>query len=140
MRRWNQLALEQGVVKIQSSFWVEACCWKELFTILVAGLGLISLVIAGFYYQELTLSRIGLFGSACRYGEAHFPKICQTCHTIMKLGKVIPYLKKIQKVYNHVTHHLSFTDISIFHWKSATFVILRNTDIDCIVIYNLQFF
>ena len=54
----------------------------------------------------------------------------------MKLGKVIPYLKKIQKVYNHVTHHLSFTDISIFHWKSATFVISRNKDIALLYIIS----
>ena len=31
---------------------------------------------------------------------------------------------------------LSSADISIFHQKSATFVILRKTDIDCTLIHN----
>ena len=29
---------------------------------------------------------------------------------------------------------------AFFHWKSATFVISRNTDIDCILIHNFYFF
>ena len=36
---------------------------------------------------------------------------------------------------NHVTP-LEFVDISIFYWKSATFVISRNTDIDCNLVHN----
>ena len=43
-----------------------------------------------------------------------FPKICHSYSTIMKLGTVIPYLKKIQKNINHVTHPLRPADISIF--------------------------
>ena len=49
---------------------------------------------------------------------------------------VIPYLKKIQKIYDHVTPPLSSADISIFYRKSVNFVISRTTDIDCILIYN----
>ena len=37
-----------------------------------------------------------------------------TCPKIMKLGTVIPYLKKIQKIYQSLTHPLSSGDISIF--------------------------
>ena len=39
-----------------------------------------------------------------------------------------------------MTHPLRSTDISIFHWKSETFVISRNTDIDTILIHNFYFF
>ena len=48
---------------------------------------------------------------------------------MMKLGTVMPYLKKIQKLYK--SH-----DTAFFHWKSATFVISRNADIDYILILN----
>ena len=68
------------------------------------------------------------------------PKICHTYPTIMKLGTVMRYLKKIQKHINHATHPLSSADISISHRKSAIFIISRNTDIDCILVHNLSFF
>ena len=45
---------------------------------------------------------MGIFGAAHGWGEgkkAHLPKICQTYPIMMKLGTVIPYLKKIQKLY-----------------------------------------
>ena len=42
------------------------------------------------------------------------PEICHTYPTMMKLGTVIPHLKKIQKFINHVTHPLSSADITIF--------------------------
>ena len=54
---------------------------------------------------------------------------------MMKLGTVIPHLKKIQKMY-HVAHPFSSADISIFHGKKANFLISRNTDTDCILIQN----
>ena len=41
-------------------------------------------------------------------------KICHTYPTMMKLGTIIPYLKKIQKYMNHVTYVLSSADINIF--------------------------
>ena len=46
-----------------------------------------------------------LFGTAHGMGwegggkKPHFSKICHTYPTMMKLGTVIPYLKKIQKIY-----------------------------------------
>ena len=41
--------------------------------------------------------------------------------TMMKLGTVISYLKKIQKIYKHVTHHLSSADISNFSPEISKF-------------------
>ena len=53
--------------------------------------------------QDLTLFRMGLFGAAHREGAKKPPplllKIIYTYTTMMKLGTVIPYLKKIQKIY-----------------------------------------
>ena len=42
------------------------------------------------------------------------PKICLTYPTMMKLGTVIPYLKKIQKIYESHDTFLSSADVSIF--------------------------
>ena len=50
-----------------------------------------------------TLFRMGIFGAAHGWGEGGkkypLPKICRTYPTMVKLGTVIPDLKKIQKVY-----------------------------------------
>ena len=53
--------------------------------------------------------------------DPYLPKIFSTHPTMMKLGTIIPYKKKIQKYINHQ--------------KSATVVISRKTDIDCILIH-----
>ena len=49
----------------------------------------------------LTLFRLGIFVTAQRLGgvgkKASLPKICHTDPTLIKLGTVIPYLKKIEK-------------------------------------------
>ena len=79
---------------------------------------------------------MGLFGVIHGWGEGtKTPKVCRTYPTMMKLGTVIPYLKKIQKYIKHVTHPLSSAN-SIFHRKSATFVISKNTNIDRILVNN----
>ena len=39
-----------------------------------------------------------------------------------------------------MAHPLSSADIGIFHQKSETFVILRNTDENCILMYNFYLF
>ena len=64
----------------------------------------------------LTLFRMGLFGAPhwCRGRKVPLPKTCHTYPTMMKLGRVVPYLKRIQKTINYVRHILSFADISIF--------------------------
>ena len=66
----------------------------------------------------------------------HLPKIFHTYPAMIKLGSVIPYLKKMKKTYKSRDTPLDFTDISIFHRKSATFAISRNVDIDCVFIHN----
>ena len=51
---------------------------------------------------KLTLFRMGIFGAALGWGggakRPPLPKICHTYPTMMKLGIVISYLKKIQKI------------------------------------------
>ena len=44
---------------------------------------------------------MGLFGVARRWGEQKgpLPKICHTYPTLMKYDTLVPYLKKIQKIY-----------------------------------------
>ena len=49
----------------------------------------------------LTLFRMGIFRAA-------HPKICHTYPTMMKLGTVIPYPKKIQKIYESRDTPLEF--------------------------------
>ena len=84
---------------------------------------------------------MGLFGAAHGWGGGGvkmfpFSKICHTYPTVMKLDTAIPCLKKIEIYINHVTHPLRSADISIFHRKSAIFVISGNTGIDCILMHN----
>ena len=76
---------------------------------------------------------MGFFGSAHGGGgggkKAPLPKICHTCPTMMKLGKVIPYLKKIQKICekytSHVIHSLSSVDISTFSPEISKFCYIK---------------
>ena len=59
----------------------------------------------------LTLLRMGLFEVAHGWGEikkAPLPKICPSYSTMIKLGTVIPYLKKIQKIYKSLEKPLEF--------------------------------
>ena len=58
----------------------------------------------------LTLFRMGLFGTAQGWGrqKAPLPEICHTYPTMMKPGTVIPYLKKIKKIYESCDTPLEF--------------------------------
>ena len=51
--------------------------------------------------KTLTIFRMSIFGAAHRWGEpkSPLPKICHTYPTMTKLDTVIPYLKKIEKIY-----------------------------------------
>ena len=52
--------------------------------------------------QLLTLFRMGLLGAAHGWrggSKKPRPKVCHTYPKMMKLGTVIPYRKKIQKIY-----------------------------------------
>ena len=56
-------------------------------------------------------------------------KICHTHPTMMKLGTVILYLKKIHKNINHVTHPLSSAEIEKYNYRlqfNTLFLILLN--------------
>ena len=44
---------------------------------------------------------------------------------MMKLDKVMPYLKKTQKYINHVTHLLSSANICIFSEKISNFCCVK---------------
>ena len=57
------------------------------------------------YIVVLTQFRMGFFGAADGWGRGAkkdgggaLPKICHTYCTVMKIGTVIPYPKKIQKI------------------------------------------
>ena len=54
----------------------------------------------------------------------------------LMLPPCIDLSSPVKKYMDHVTHPLNSADISIFHRKSANFVISRNTDIDCILLHN----
>ena len=56
------------------------------------------------------------------------PKICYTYPTMMKLSKVIPYLKKIQNCINNVITPSVLLTSAFFHQKLGIFVISGNTD------------
>ena len=60
--------------------------------------------------SSLILFRTGSLGVAHRCGgtKVPFPKICHTYPTMMKLGTVIPYLMKIQKIYESCNAHVEF--------------------------------
>ena len=60
------------------------------------------------------------------------PKICHTYPTMMKLCTVMPYLKKIQKLY-HVTHPMSPANISSFLLEISKFGCIKKH------IYRLHF-
>ena len=53
---------------------------------------------------------MGIFGAAHGWvgQERPLPKICHTYPTVMKLGTVIPYPKKIQKIYESRDTPLEF--------------------------------
>ena len=72
---------------------------------------------------------MGFFGAAHGWGEPKrllFAKICHTYSTMMKLGSVIPYIKKIQKIYeSRDTHPLSSAGIGIFSPEISKFCYIK---------------
>ena len=79
----------------------------------------------------LTLFRMGLLRAAHRWWKQNvspfpcLPKICYTCPTMMKLGTFIPYLKKIRKYMNHMTHPLCSAGISSFTPEVSKFCCIK---------------
>ena len=85
---------------------------------------------------------MGFFGAAHGWGEGPFwpplSKICHTYPTMMKLGIVVPYLGKTQKLYKSRDTSLDFCSHQhFFYQESANFPTSRNTGIDWILIHNL---
>ena len=73
----------------------------------------------------------GLFRGCSRMGGAFLaphPKICHTYPIMMKLGRVIPYLRKIKKIYK--SRDTVLLTSALFHRKSVSFATSRNTDVD----------
>ena len=61
--------------------------------------------------RDITLFRMDLFGAAHDWvgpKRPLLPKICQTYPTMVKLGTVIPYLKKTHKNYESRDAPLEF--------------------------------
>ena len=77
---------------------------------------------------SLTLFRMGLFGTTHGWGRGQkepLPKICHTYPTMMKLGTVIPYPKKIQTIYQTRENTLSSADIRIFLLEISKFYYIK---------------
>ena len=79
-------------------------------------------------------SRMGGGGTKRRL----FPKICHRYSTMMKLGTVIPYLKKIKKMYE--SRDTPFEFCWHKHFLTGNQQILLYTDIDCILIHDFWVF
>ena len=93
------------------------------------------------YLSLLAVFRICIFGTAHRMGcqKVLLHKMCHTYSAMIKLGAVIPYLKKIQQIYESRDTPLVFCchqHFFIGNQQILVFVISRNTDIGRILIRN----
>ena len=80
------------------------------------------------HFLLLTLFRMGFFGAPRGWGKGFwlpFPKIFHTYLTMMKLGTVIPYLRKIQKIYKSRDTPLISADVSIFSPEISKFCYIK---------------
>ena len=93
------------------------------------------------WVKQVNPIQYGPFQGCSRMGaKRSLPKIWHT-YPMMKTGAAISYLKTIKKTYRSRDTPLEFYWCYIFsHRKSATFVILRNADIDFILMHNFYFF
>ena len=76
----------------------------------------------------LILFRMGFFRAAHGWGRpkrSPLPKIRHTYPTMMKVGTVIPYPKKIQKMYEPRDKPLISADISIFSPEISKFCYIK---------------
>ena len=108
---------------ISSNFWSFECFFNRLCNM----------------FLFLNPIQDGHFWGCSRMGNKKtlLPKICHTYSTMMKLGTVIPYLKKIQKICkSRDTPPRLLLTSAFFDRKSANFVISRNTGIDWILVHK----
>ena len=61
--------------------------------------------------------------------KAPLPKICHTYPTMMKLGTVIPYLRKIQKMYKSRDTSLEFCWHQHFFTKNQQFLVYQEIQV-----------
>ena len=87
---------------------------------------------------DLALFRMGFFGASHEWGKRvnsptlppppphpPHPKICHTHASLMKIGTVIPYLKKTQKFMNLLMHPLCSADIRILSPEIGKFCYIK---------------
>ena len=102
-KQYVSFSLKLGIWKSIVSFtfrYKEQVCFIESKLFKICKLVSWEICLTGF----LTLFRMGIFGATHGWGRRGqkrlpFAKICHTYPTVMELGTVIPYLKKIQKIY-----------------------------------------
>ena len=94
----------------------------------------------------LTQLRMGLFRTAHGWGRekrSPVPKICYTYSTMMKLRRVIPYLKKTQKSYESRDTPLEFCQHQHFFIGNQQILLYQKIQIQIAflhIIYNLLTF
>ena len=81
------------------------------------------------YSSYLTVFRMGYFQGCSQIGrrgrETNLTKICYTYPTMMKLGTVKPYIKKIQKIFKSCDIHLKFHWCRIFLLEISQFCYIK---------------
>ena len=84
--------------------------------------------------------QVGSFLGCSRIGDAKMPPLSlkSVTHNLQWWNLARLYLteRRFKTYINHVTHPLSFADISVFSQKSTTLIISRITNIDCILKHN----
>ena len=86
-------------------------CLSDMISVLGQLKGVIDKIFDWFKKSFLNPIQDGLFRGCSRIRGAFWPpvpKICHTYPTMMKLGTVIPYLRKIQKIYKSRDTSLEF--------------------------------
>ena len=70
---------------------------------------------------------MGLFGAAHEWWgtKRSLAKICHTYPTMVKLGTLIPYLKKIQKIYKSCDTPLEFCSHQYFFTRNIKFCYIK---------------
>ena len=80
----------------------------------------------------LTQFRMDLFGAAHGWRGPKRPSLSKICHTyltLMKLGTVIPYLKKIQKIYESRDTPLEFCWHQHFFTENQQFLVYQEIQV-----------
>ena len=89
------------------------------------------------YFLPLTPFRMGFFRAA--HGWA-LPKICHTYPTMMKLGSVIPYPKKVQKIYESGNAPLEFCWHQHFLTRNQQILLYQEIQIQIVFWYIISIY